>query len=355
MGLPKSIRLDNAKCFKSRRFGKFLEGRGIRTEFVTPYLHTANGVVEITARTLQDFVKVYLKEGNSLKNAVRRTVKMLRFSVHSAINMTLFEKLTGNKPRSMLTNVLNLENPEKTLVTLVTDLDGNVMATEKHMPKELEQLESSKSWRSNSQDSRRVVNESTKRPMKKVRKFVVEKNRSKKGWDSKFQQLPRQVNSETEHRVTVGNRTIHKKDVAEVVPNLAKKCFQAQRKQEDPLSEGNADLEVLDRRSTFKRNLRERRRKAKQRIEEEKEWKSTHKTPADLSGESDNYFQNTVLSSCLSGTTETQGETSEENTPEPSSGPETIENSSTEDSALRRSKRIPGAAHTRKFGGIPYS
>ena len=52
--LLKSIKLDKAKCFKSRSFGNFLEEQGIKTEIVTPYLHTVSGGVERTAQTLQE-------------------------------------------------------------------------------------------------------------------------------------------------------------------------------------------------------------------------------------------------------------------------------------------------------------
>ncbi len=66
----------------------------------------------------------------------------------------------------------------------------------------------------------------SKLPKTKVRKFVVEKTRNRKGWNSKFQDKPLLVTSETDHTVTVGKRVLHKKDVAEVPEKLATKLFQ---------------------------------------------------------------------------------------------------------------------------------
>ncbi len=65
-----------------------------------------------------------------------------------------------------------------------------------------------------------------KPPRNQVRKFVVEKTRNRKGWNPKFQDKPLLVTSESDHTVTVGNRTLHKKDVAEVHPDLIDKLFQ---------------------------------------------------------------------------------------------------------------------------------
>ena len=45
-GHPKTIKTDNATCFKSKSYIRFLESEGIKFEYVTPYIHTGNGTVE---------------------------------------------------------------------------------------------------------------------------------------------------------------------------------------------------------------------------------------------------------------------------------------------------------------------
>ncbi len=49
---------------------------------------------------------------------------------------------------------------------------------------------------------------------KEASEFVIEKNRKRKCLESKFSNKPLKVGSQTENTVKVGNRTLHKKDVA---------------------------------------------------------------------------------------------------------------------------------------------
>ena len=51
-GHPKTIKTDNASCFKSKSYKRFLESEGIKYEYVTPYVHTGNGTVERTIGTI---------------------------------------------------------------------------------------------------------------------------------------------------------------------------------------------------------------------------------------------------------------------------------------------------------------
>ncbi len=66
-----------------------------------------------------------------MKHAVRRAIKLIRFSENSALKMSPFEKLTGQKPRNQLTNCLGLENPQSTLVTMVKNVDEKPLGTQK--------------------------------------------------------------------------------------------------------------------------------------------------------------------------------------------------------------------------------
>ncbi len=123
IGLPSSIKVDNASAFKSRKFRNFIEERGIKIEFSKPCVHTPIGIVERHLRTLEPYIKPFLIGNSDLKHAVRRAIKVLRFSENSAIKMSPYEKLTGQKPRNQLTDRLGLENPEATLVTMVKNVE----------------------------------------------------------------------------------------------------------------------------------------------------------------------------------------------------------------------------------------
>ena len=201
-GLPVSIRVDNAKAFRSKIFQKELLDKGIRLIFGTPNVHTAVGTVERHIRTLQNYVRPFLLEGNLLKFAARRAVKTMRFTFHTSIKTTPYQMLTNQRPRNVLDKFFDSEHPGMTLMTVLKDLDGKIIGSESKVPQEIEVFESSRRWgRSrNVQELRRYVNESSKlskMPETKVRKFVVEKTRNRKGWNSKFQDKPLLVTSKT--------------------------------------------------------------------------------------------------------------------------------------------------------------
>ncbi len=106
IGLPRKLKLDNATAFKSRKFQKVINDFGISTEFSTPYVHTPIAIVERDIRTLESYIKPFLLENNTLKQAVRRAIKLMRFSESVPLKKSPFEKLTGCKPRNRITNNL---------------------------------------------------------------------------------------------------------------------------------------------------------------------------------------------------------------------------------------------------------
>ncbi len=98
------------------------------------------------------------------------------------------------------------------------------------------------------------VNEKSKinkPPRNQVRKFVVEKTRNRKGWNSKFQDKPLLVTNESDHTVTVGNRVLHKKVVAEVHPDLVDKLFQPKR-----APKNTPKYVIGEKKTVFKKNVR---------------------------------------------------------------------------------------------------
>ncbi len=112
-GLPAEIKTDNGAAFKSNEFANFLADLSIKLTFCTPYVHNAIGTVERTLRTLQDYMKVYLIEENNLKKAVRRATTTLRKTISKSTGKTPFEIHFGRKPRSVLTNVIDLERRKR--------------------------------------------------------------------------------------------------------------------------------------------------------------------------------------------------------------------------------------------------
>ena len=218
IGLPKCLKVDNATAFKSRKFRNFLQEKGIEIEFSTPYVHTPIGIVERHITTLESYIKPFLLENNDLKHAVRRAIKGLRFTENSVLGMSPFKKLTGNKPRNVICNRIGLENPDATIVTMVKNPLEQPLGTQKLDALDLAEYESARTWgRSrNVTELRRFINEQTKPKKRKVRKFVVETKRNRKGWESKFSQKPKLISSETKPTVKIGKRILHKKDVAEV-------------------------------------------------------------------------------------------------------------------------------------------
>ncbi len=181
IGLPKKLKVDNATAFKSRKFKSAVKEFGISVEYSTRYVHTPIGMVERNIRTLQTFVKLFLLENNTLKQAVRRAIKLMRFSESVPLKMSRFEKLTGCKPRNRITNNLGLDNPDATLVTLVKSPNEQLLGSQRMDAMQLADFESSRTWgRSrNEQDLKRFVNDQVKNRKRKVRNFIVEKNRKR--------------------------------------------------------------------------------------------------------------------------------------------------------------------------------
>ena len=59
----KSIRTDNASCFKSDKFKEFCNGENIKRIRCTPNLHTGTGQVERTIWTIKSLTRANLADG----------------------------------------------------------------------------------------------------------------------------------------------------------------------------------------------------------------------------------------------------------------------------------------------------
>ena len=94
---------------------------------------------------------------------------------------------------------------------------------------EIEELEESRTWgksRELSELRKEVDKQNRQKRATKVRIFFVEKTRNRSGWDSKFQQVPKILDHEMKHTVKSVNRVLHKRDIAFVPVDVAKKIFQ---------------------------------------------------------------------------------------------------------------------------------
>ena len=80
IGLPKTLKVDNATAFKSPNFKSVYKKFGISVDYSIPYVHTPIGMVERNIRTLETFINPFLLENNTLKRAVRRAIKLARFN-----------------------------------------------------------------------------------------------------------------------------------------------------------------------------------------------------------------------------------------------------------------------------------
>ena len=213
-GVPKSIKVDNATAFKSTEFKAYSAKLNLVVNYSTPYVHTPIGLVERNIRTLEDYVKTFLIENNDLKGAVKRAVKTIRFSWSASLDKTPFECYMGRKPRTVLSNICDLENKGKDLVENVYDKSGNHLTQIHYTAKHLRDMDKDRKY-GRSARTEDLQKEIRKRKVSSQRYFVV-RNRNKKNLASKFETRIRPIISETEHTVFDGKKVFHKKDVAEV-------------------------------------------------------------------------------------------------------------------------------------------
>ena len=103
-GTPRSIRTDNATCFKSDEFKSFCKQEYIQRIRSTPNLHTGTGLVERTIRTIKDLIRANLQDGLSFQHSLMVAIKTIRMTPNSRLKLTPFELHKGRKPRTPITN-----------------------------------------------------------------------------------------------------------------------------------------------------------------------------------------------------------------------------------------------------------
>ena len=109
-GTPKSIRTDNATCFKSDEFKSYCKQEYIHRIRSTPNLRTGTGLVERTIRTIKDLIRANLQDGLSFSHSLMTAIKSIRMTPNNHLKLTPFELHKGRKPRTTITNASNQNN-----------------------------------------------------------------------------------------------------------------------------------------------------------------------------------------------------------------------------------------------------
>ena len=228
-GVPKALKVDNATAFKPAEFDRYSANLNVKVHFSTPHVHTSIGLVERNIQTVENYVKTYIIEKRYLKEAVRRAIRTLRFSWSASTKQTPFELFHGRKPRSVLTNVVNLDNEGKDLIENILEKSGKQLTQIHYSAKTLKGLKSERKF-GKSAETEDLRKELRRRKVREPRYFVV-RNRNERALVSRFETKVRKLVSETDHTVSDGKKTFHKKDIAEVPYSVANNQVNLQAKE----------------------------------------------------------------------------------------------------------------------------
>ena len=116
-GIPQTIRTDKGTAFTGKEFRDICKKINIKV-YGTPYIHTLTGLVERRIKTLKNYMRANLWDGCTINEALSRSLNVMRTTVHSSIKEPPFERHYGRKPRTELTNYLNLSpNAETNMIS----------------------------------------------------------------------------------------------------------------------------------------------------------------------------------------------------------------------------------------------
>ncbi len=141
--------------------------------------------------------------------AMKKTLKVMRYTLHRSIGMSPLQKHFGRPHNSELNELLCLENPGKFMMEHIADLDGVEVWDNTWDDEEIGKFEEERQF-----ERSRPIKELTdfvKKQKNVSDNFYVHKNNKKKGFDSDYSTVPFKADSETKHTVQAGKKTIHKK------------------------------------------------------------------------------------------------------------------------------------------------
>ncbi len=337
-------------------------------------------------------MKTFLIENNKMELAVKRTLKVMRYTKHQSIGMSPFEKHFGRPHNSEISKLLCLENPGKFIMEHV---DGIEVWDNTWREAEIEQFEKDRSFgRSRPIEE---LQEFVKKRKAVSPKYYVHKNVKKTGLESDYLTKPFKADSETKHTVTVGSKTYHKKQLAEVtnVVGLHPEILQEEKKaagqttskteREALRSTSNGQLYSPEKKlpddviphgvavgppgtkgsnSHLSQSWKEAKQAAKDKAVKKKgeettgAAKSHSKTGELISAQTTNAAPTTASANMTSSPTNSNGQVQSNNLPNPGDSTAANQgNSLTEDlveDQVRRSSRLRTASRTQKFGAIVY-
>ena len=105
-GIPDKNKSDRGGAIVSKEYREFCKNRNIKFEYCTPRVHTGNGAVERAMQTLNNLIIANLEDGISLTESVNRALRVMRFTIHTGLKLTLFELHLARKPRTEITNIV---------------------------------------------------------------------------------------------------------------------------------------------------------------------------------------------------------------------------------------------------------
>ena len=73
-------------------------------------MHTGNGAVERAIQTPKKLIIANLEDAIGLTESVNRALQVMRFTIHTGLNVTPFELHHGKKTGSELPNIVKDEN-----------------------------------------------------------------------------------------------------------------------------------------------------------------------------------------------------------------------------------------------------
>ena len=112
-GVPRTIRLDQARCFTGKKFDIFCTENNITPIYAPANDHRAIGLVERNIQTIKrqlSCMKSQLNKKFDLENSLKAIIQRLRISKHKTIYITSFETHFGRKCNTPISNITTKSN-----------------------------------------------------------------------------------------------------------------------------------------------------------------------------------------------------------------------------------------------------
>ena len=107
-GVPRTVRLDQARCFTGKNFETFCTENNITPIYAPANDHRAIGLVERIIQTIKrqlSCMKSHLNKKLNLENSLKSIIQRLRISKQKTINTTPFEAHFGRKCNTPISNI----------------------------------------------------------------------------------------------------------------------------------------------------------------------------------------------------------------------------------------------------------